>query len=81
MQRELRVQLGRVWMPVEDVAALAVGSEIELECLSSDTVDLCVGARRIARGTPAVMDGKLCVRVSDVARSAAPACGNRRAEE
>lgn len=72
MQRELRIQLGRVWMAAEDVAHLTVGSRMELDSPPDGEAELYVGARRFARGEPAVMDGTFCFRVSAVTASAGP---------
>jgi flagellar motor switch/type III secretory pathway protein FliN len=72
----LRIELGRVWLAAEEAASLEVGSRIELDCAADEGVDVFAGARRLARGTPAVMDGMLCVRVSEVlAEGASRAAG------
>ena len=66
MDRDIRVQLGRAWLAAEEVADLDVGSEIELDSPCEEGVEVYAGNRRIAWGDPAVMDGKLCVRVTQV---------------
>ena len=66
MHKELRVELGRTWVRAEDVARLDVGGVIELDTLSDEVVDVLVDGRLIARGTPAVLDGQLCVRIWEV---------------
>jgi flagellar motor switch/type III secretory pathway protein FliN len=75
MRKELRVQLGRAWLAADDVAALGVGDEIRLDGSDEEPVSVCLGTRPLARGTMAVMDGMLCVRIVDVpaATEAAPA--------
>ena len=64
MQRELRIELGRVWMAAEDVAELASGSRIELDSLPDGQADIHLGLLRIARGEPGLMDGNFCFRIS-----------------
>jgi flagellar motor switch/type III secretory pathway protein FliN len=76
MRKELRIQLGRAWLAADDVAALGVGDEIRLDGDEEEPVSICAGARPVGRGTMAVMDGMLCVRIVDVpaaAETAAPA--------
>ncbi len=70
MERELRIELGRVWMAAEDVAGLTVGSRIELDSPPGGEAEIHVGLIRFARGEPAVMDGKFCFRVSAVTAAA-----------
>jgi flagellar motor switch/type III secretory pathway protein FliN len=62
----LRIEVGRAWLRAEDAGELGVGSRVELDCAADEGVEVFSGARRIARGTPAVLDGKLCVQVSHV---------------
>ena len=70
MRKELRIQLGRSWLAADDVAALGVGVEIRLDGSDEEPVSVCLGARPLARGTMAVMDGMLCVRIVEVAAAA-----------
>lgn len=53
-------------MSAEDVGRLDVGGRIELDVPPGEQALLYAGARRIARGEPALMDGKFCLRVSAV---------------
>jgi len=71
MQRELRIELGRVWMTARQVGRLRVGSRIELEPSASDEAAAWVAGRRIASGEVVVMDGNLCLRVQAPAGAAA----------
>ena len=70
MERELRIELGRVWMAAEGVAGLTVGSRIELDSPPGGEAEIHVGLIRFARGEPAVMDGKFCFRVLTVTAAA-----------
>jgi len=70
MQREVRIELGRVWMAAEDVARLAVGSRIELDSPAGGEAEIYDGLLRLARGEPALMDGRFCFRVSAVTPAA-----------
>ena len=79
MRRKLRIELGRKWLSAEDVAELDVDRSIELDSLSDDPVDIRAEDRVIARGEPAIMDGKFCVRVWDVA-AGKPSPGSHRRE-
>jgi len=69
MRKEVRIQLGRTWMAADDVARLDVGSQVRLDASAEEPVNVCAGTgvQPVARGTVAVMDGMLCVRIVDVA--------------
>lgn len=70
MERELRIELGRVWMAAADVAGLTAGSRIELDSPPGGEAEMYLGLLRFARGEPALMDGKFCFRVSAVTAAA-----------
>jgi flagellar motor switch/type III secretory pathway protein FliN len=79
MQRELRIELGRVWMAADDAAGLDVGSQVELDSLADEAVTMRCAGRPVATGVLAVMDDRLCVRVLETARAVAglsPAAGH-----
>ena len=63
MQRELRIELGRMWLTAADVGRLGVGSRIELDASADEDAVIWAGGRRIAAAQALVRDGNLCVRV------------------
>jgi len=63
---KVRVELGRVDMPLGRVLDLAPGSVVDLEKLADDPVDIYVGDLLLARGEVIVLNDTLCVRVTEV---------------
>ena len=72
MDKELRIELGHAWMPAEEASRLDVGGRIVLDAPPESAWGIYVDGRRIASGSPAVMDGMFCVRVLDVAAGRVP---------
>jgi flagellar motor switch protein FliN/FliY len=66
-QLDLRIELGRTRMRPGEVRKLRSGSVIPLDKLAGEPVDLHAGGRRIARGELLVLDGKIAVRVVELA--------------
>ena len=66
-QLDLRIELGRTRMRPGEVRRLRSGSVIPLDKLAGEPVDLHAGGRRIARGELLVLDGKIAVRVVELA--------------
>lgn len=62
----VKIELGRTHMLVEDVLKLAEGSVVELDKLAGDPVDVYVNDRLVARGEVLVLNDNFCVRVSEV---------------
>ncbi len=62
----VRIELGRSRMLVEDVLKLDEGSVVELDKLAGDPVDVYVNDRLVARGEVLVLNDNFCVRVGDV---------------
>lgn len=62
----VRVELGRTRMYIEDVLKLREGSIVPLEKLAGDPVDIHVNGRLMARGEVLVLNDNFCVRVSEV---------------
>jgi len=62
----VRIELGRTRMLVEDVLKLDEGSVVELDKLAGDPVDVYVNDRLVARGEVLVLNDNFCVRVGDV---------------
>lgn len=62
----VKIELGRTRMLVEDVLRLTEGSVVELDKLAGDPVDVYVNDRHVARGEVLVLNDNFCVRVSEI---------------
>lgn len=62
----VRIELGRTSMYVEDVLKLNDGSVVELDKLAGDPVDVFVNNRKVARGEVLVLNDNFCVRISEI---------------
>ncbi len=67
----IRVLMGRTQLPLKDIAKLAGGSVVELDCSPNDPVDIIVNDRLIAQGEIVVVSGNYGVRITRIA-SAGP---------
>ncbi len=63
---DVRIELGRTNMYVEDVLRLNEGAVVELDKLAGDPVDVFVNDRRVARGEVLVLNDMFCVRINEV---------------
>lgn len=63
---QVRVELGRTRMLVEDVLRLGADSVVELDKAAGDPVDIYVNGRHIARGEVLVLNESFCVRVNEI---------------
>lgn len=63
---DVRIELGRTRMLVEDVLRLGRDSVVELDKAAGDPVDIYVNGRHIARGEVLVVNENFCVRVSEI---------------
>lgn len=70
VELDLRIELGRTQMKLEDVLKLRQGSVIALDKLAGDPVDIYINGRLIARGEVLVMNENFCVRVTELVGSA-----------
>jgi flagellar motor switch protein FliN/FliY len=66
VELDLRVELGRTQMRLEEVLQLRQGSVVTLDKLAGDPVDIFVNGRLIARGEVLVMNDNFCVRVTEL---------------
>lgn len=66
VELNVKIELGRSRMLVEDVLKLAEGSVVELDKLAGDPVDVFVNDRLVARGEVLVLNDNFCVRVNEV---------------
>lgn len=69
IELDLRIELGRTMMRLEDVLQLRSGSVVVLDKLAGDPVDIYVNGRLVARGEVLVMNDNFCVRVTELAGS------------
>jgi flagellar motor switch protein FliN/FliY len=66
VELNVKIELGRSRMLVEDVLKLAEGSVVELDKLAGDPVDVFVNDRLVARGEVLVLNENFCVRVNEI---------------
>lgn len=66
VELELRIELGRAELLIEDVLKLRDGSVVPLDKLAGDPVDILVNGRLIARGEVLVLNDNFCVRVAEI---------------
>lgn len=66
VQLDLKIELGRTHMHLEDVLRLRQGAVVPLDKLAGDPVDLYVNGRMIARGEVLVLNDNFCVRVTEL---------------
>ena len=70
VELNVKIELGRARMLVEDVLKLAEGSVVELDKLAGDPVDVFVNDRLVARGEVLVLNDNFCVRVNEIVAGA-----------
>ncbi len=68
----VKIELGRTQMYVEDVLRLNENSVIELDKAAGDPVDIFVNDRHVARGEVLVLNENFCVRISEIIQPAKP---------
>jgi flagellar motor switch protein FliN/FliY len=66
VELEVKIELGRTQMYLEDVLKLRRGSVVPLDKLAGDPVDLYVNGRLVARGEVLVLNDNFCVRVNEL---------------
>src|SRR5438874_305987 len=62
----VKIELGRTRMLVEDVLKLSEGAVVELDKLAGDPVDVFVNDRHVARGEVLVLNDNFCVRINEI---------------
>jgi flagellar motor switch protein FliN/FliY len=70
VELNVKIELGRSRMLVEDVLKLSEGSVVELDKLAGDPVDVFVNDRLVARGEVLVLNDNFCVRVNEIVAGA-----------
>lgn len=63
---DLKIELGRTHMLLEDVLQLRKGSVVTLDKLAGDPVDLFANGRLVARGEILVLNDNFCIRVAEL---------------
>jgi len=62
----VRIELGRTRMSVEDILKLQDGSVVTLDKLAGDFVDVLVNDKLVARGEVLILNDRFCVRVAEI---------------
>ena len=62
----VRIELGKAILPLDEVLRLHEGSVVELDKLAGDPLDIIVNGRLIARGEVLVLNDNFCVRITDI---------------
>lgn len=66
VELDLKIELGRTHMELEELLKLRRGSVVSLDKLAGDPVDVYVNGRLIARGEVLVLNDNFCVRVAEL---------------
>ncbi|QDT65638.1 flagellar motor switch protein FliN [Calycomorphotria hydatis] len=71
VELDLRIELGRTELLLEEVMRLREGAVVPLDKLAGDPVDILVNGKLIARGEVLVLNDNFCVRVAEILTPAA----------
>lgn len=66
VELDIRIELGRTELLIEEVLQLRDGSVVPLDKLAGDPVDVIVNERLIARGEVLVLNDNFCVRITEI---------------
>ena len=66
VELDLRIELGRTELLIEEVLQLREGSVVPLNKLAGDPVDILVNGRLVARGEVLVLNDNFCVRIAEI---------------
>lgn len=66
VELDLRIELGRTELLIDEVLKLREGSVVPLDKLAGDPVDILVNGQLIARGEVLVLNDNFCVRVAEI---------------
>ena len=66
VQLEVKIELGRCEMYVDEVLRLSEGAVVQLDKLAGDPVDILVNDKLVARGEVLVLNDSFCVRVGEM---------------
>ncbi|MBI9017110.1 MAG: flagellar motor switch protein FliN [Phycisphaerae bacterium] len=70
VELNVKIELGRAEMAVDDILKLNNGSVIELDKLAGDPVDVLVNEQLVARGEVLVINDNFCVRINEIVSGA-----------
>lgn len=73
VELDVKVELGRADMYIEDILQLGIGSVVSLNKLAGDPVDVFVNERLVARGEVLVLNESFCVRINEIVSPSAEA--------
>jgi flagellar motor switch protein FliN/FliY len=73
VELDLKIELGRTHMYLEEVLRLSKGAVVPLDRLAGDPVDIFVNGRLIARGEVLILNDNFCVRVAELVAGESPA--------
>ncbi len=62
----LKVELGRTHMPLEEILRLGEGSVVELDKLAGDPLDILVNNKLVAKGEVLVLNENFCIRITQI---------------
>ena len=79
VELDVKIELGRAEMYIEDVLALGPGSVVKLDKAAGDPVDIFVNERLVARGEVLVLNDNFCVRIKRHPESHSGSLSSRRA--
>lgn len=66
VELNVKIELGRSELSVEEILKLNDGSVVELNKLAGDPVDVLVNEQLIARGEVLVLNDNFCVRINEI---------------
>jgi flagellar motor switch protein FliN len=66
VELDVKIEIGRARMRIEDIVKLADGAVIELDRAAGDPVDIFVNDRLVARGEVVVLNEQFAVRLTEV---------------
>lgn len=66
VELEVKIELGRTSMYLEEVLRMKKGSVVTLDKLAGDPVDIYVNERLVARGEVLILNDNFCVRVAEL---------------
>ncbi len=66
VELDLKIELGRTRMQLDEVLRLSKGAVVPLDKLAGDPVDVYVNGRLIARGEVLVLNDNFCVRINEL---------------
>ena len=66
VQLEVKIELGRCEMYVDEVLGLSEGAVVQLDKLAGDPVYILVNEKLVARGEVLVLNDNFCVRVGEI---------------